>query len=143
MDPCSALGEPDSTDETGLRKDNWSFSGNPQYWWMNKSARRYQYGNGIYSTPVPAQCANSNTPQTLCGDGSAEVAGNSANGLQFNCLVNYDLCWQIDGTPVTGAYGPPAEEDYACESGCEKNCSYNGEPYGVFVRSCLPRKSQL
>jgi len=40
-DLCSILGEPDPLDYTGLKNDNWSYSGHPQYWWMQKAARRY------------------------------------------------------------------------------------------------------
>ena len=121
LDPCSVLGEPDSNDSSGLIKDNWSYSGHPEYWWMQKGARRYQYGNGFYQSPN-SKCLGDTVPNPFCGDGGALQGNNAGAGMLSSCQIDYDLCWQIDSQPINTIpkdYMPDADGGQECQLDCD------------------------
>jgi len=136
-DLCSILGEPDPLDYTGLKNDNWSYSGHPQYWWMQKAARRYQHGNGIYQSVNSLCNTEDKIPSVFCGAAAGAQLADTGSGIFTTCNVDYDLCWQADSNPIHTVpkdYSP----DQSCSTQCIHQCDDPDLSDGTLVKRCLP-----
>jgi alpha-tubulin suppressor-like RCC1 family protein len=132
-DLCSVLGEPDPTDGTGLKNDNYSYSGHPEYYWMSALLRRYQNfvpNHSVQPSPLGDECltyssfgSNANT--------SGMVAG--VNGAASSCPEKADLCWQATGLPQHKSSTYWAPQDPACIGRCDNSCDRSS-----CVRNCCP-----
>ena len=135
-DLCSVLGEPDPTDATGLRNDNYSYSGHPEYFWMSALLRRYQNfvpNHSVQPSLVADECltyASFGNPAI-----NANVAGlnSGVNGVASSCPEKADLCWQATGLPQakTSTYWAP--QSSTCEGSCDNSCDRSS-----CVRPCCP-----
>jgi hypothetical protein len=138
-DLCSVLGEPDPTDATGLKNDNYSYSGHPEYYWMSPLLRRYQ--NFVPNHSVQPS-TETNECLTYAAFGSAitnpDLAGmnSGVNGAASSCPEKADVCWQATGLPQqrTSTYWAPQNPD--CSGVCDNSCDRS-----ACIRNCCPSTS--
>ena len=138
-DLCSVLGEPDPTDATGLKNDNYAYSGHPEYYWMSPLLRRYQNfvpNHSVQPSPDTNECL------TYAAFGSSitnpDIAGmnGGVNGAASSCPEKADLCWQATGLPQHKVSTYWAPEDSECKGTCDNSCDRSS-----CVRNCCPPPS--
>lgn len=138
-DLCSVLGEPDPTDGTGLKNDNYSYSGHPEYYWMSPLLRRYQNfvpNHSVQPSQVSDQCLTYASFGNPVQNSDVSGMNGGVNGAASSCPEKADLCWQATGLPQQKVSTYWAPQDSGCRGNCDNSCDRSS-----CVRNCCPPPS--